>query len=230
MERRISCGCPNAPGYLGFCAIANPTRAGGVRGVGDTPAVVSVSPVYSRDEFVWGEGCKQVDEYARKKVVTPAGKPAPTKGRISPNFTLQEMTKSQTATRLGLDNTPTEAHIEALRALCENVLEPTRSEFNAPVIVSSGYRSEFLCEEIGSKPTSQHCKGEAVDFEVIGNDNYTVAKWIQDNLDFDQLILEFYESGKPNSGWIHVSYKNDGQNRKQALTFNGRQYQNGLVQ
>jgi hypothetical protein len=140
------------------------------------------------------------------------------------------MTKSQTATRLGLDNTPTEAHIEALRALCENVLEPTRSEFNAPVIVSSGYRSEFLCEEIGSKPTSQHCKGEAVDFEVIGNDNYTVAKWIQDNLQFDQLILEFYESGKPNSGWIHVSYKNDGQNRKQALTFNGRQYQNGLVQ
>jgi zinc D-Ala-D-Ala carboxypeptidase len=161
--------------------------------------------------------------------VTPASNPTLKKGRISPNFTLQEMIKSQTATRLGIDNSPTEAHIEALGALCENVLEPTRANFAAPVVVSSGYRSAFLCEEIGSKPTSQHCKGEAVDFEVIGNDNYKVAKWIESNLDFDQLILEFYESGKPNSGWIHVSYKSDGQNRKQALTFNGRQYQNGLV-
>lgn len=139
------------------------------------------------------------------------------------------MTKSQTATRLGLDNTPTEEHIASLQALCENVLEPTRSQFDAPVIVSSGYRSPFLCEEIGSKPTSQHCKGEAVDFEVIGSDNYKVASWIHSNLEYDQLILEFYESGKPNSGWIHVSYKKDGHNRKQALTFNGRSYQQGLV-
>ena len=139
------------------------------------------------------------------------------------------MTKSQTATRLGLDNTPTEEHVASLRALCENVLEPTRSQFNAPVIISSGYRSEFLCEEIGSKPTSQHCKGEAVDFEIIGVDNHKVASWIHANLDYDQLILEFYESGKPNSGWVHVSYKSDGQNRKQALTFNGRSYQQGLV-
>ena len=161
--------------------------------------------------------------------MTPAGKPAPTKGRITPNFTLQEMTKSQTATRLGLDNTPTEEHISSLRALCEAVIEPTRSQFNAPVIVSSGYRSEFLCEEIGSKPTSQHCKGEAVDFEIIGVDNHKVASWIQSNLEYDQLILEHYESGKPNSGWVHVSYKKDGQNRKQALTFNGRSYQQGLV-
>jgi hypothetical protein len=161
--------------------------------------------------------------------MAPASKPTPKKGRISPNFTLQEMTKSQTAARLGIDNTPTEEHISSLQALCENVLEPTRDHFDAPVIVSSGYRSAFLCEEIGSKPTSQHCKGEAVDFEIIGVDNHKVASWIDSNLDYDQLILEFYESGKPNSGWVHVSYKSDGQNRKQALTFNGRSYQQGLV-
>ena len=149
-------------------------------------------------------------------------------GRLSPNFTLQEMTKSQTAERLGLDNTPTEAHISSLKSVCQNVLEPLRGWAGAPVIVSSGYRSEALCEEIGSSVTSQHAKGEAVDFEVIGHDNYKVAKWIEKNLDFDQLILEFYESGKPNSGWVHVSYKKDGQNRKQSLTFDGRSYQQGL--
>ena len=82
--------------------------------------------------------------------------------------------------------------------------------------------------EIGSSVTSQHAKGQAVDFEVIGYDNYKVAKWIEKNLDYDQLILEFYESGKPNSGWVHVSYKKDGQNRKQSLTFDGRSYQQGL--
>ena len=85
-----------------------------------------------------------------------------------------------------------------------------------------------MCEEIGSSVTSQHAKGQAVDFEVIGYDNYKVAKWIEKNLDYDQLILEFYESGKPNSGWVHVSYKKDGQNRKQSLTFDGRSYQQGL--
>ena len=173
----------------------------------------------------------QVDNAAKKvddsdRVLPPTLNTQP--GRLSQHFTLQEMTKSQTAERLGLDNTPSEAHTAALRALCVNVLEPTRYYANAPVIVSSGFRSPFLSEEIGSSPKSQHCKGEAVDFEIIGHDNYSVACWIRDNLDFDQLILEFYKLGKPNSGWIHVSYKEDGQNRNQCLTFDGENYIKGL--
>lgn len=159
-------------------------------------------------------------------VLTPALNTQP--GRLSQHFTLQEMTKSQTATRLGIDNTPSEAHIDALRALCMNVMEPIRLYASAPVVVSSGFRSPFLCEEIGSSPKSQHAKGQAVDFEVVGLDNYTVACWIRDNLEFDQLILEFYQPGKPNSGWIHVSYKDDGQNRNQCLTFDGKNYTKGL--
>lgn len=160
-------------------------------------------------------------------VLTPALNTQP--GKLSQHFTLQEMTKSQTATRLGLDNTPSEAHIEALKAICIHVMEPIREAANAPVVVSSGFRSKFLCEEIGSSVTSQHAKGEAVDFEVIGTDNYTMACWIKENLEYDQLILEFYQSGKPNSGWIHVSYKDCGQNRNQSLTFDGRRYRKGLI-
>jgi len=148
-------------------------------------------------------------------------------GRVSANFTLQEMIKSQTAMRLGIDNNPTPEHVTSLRALCNNVLEPMRDHFKTPVIISSGYRSPFLCEEIGSSHTSQHCKGEAVDFEVVGSDNYQVARWIEANLEYDQLILEHYTPGKPNSGWIHVSYIT-GQNRKQALTFDGKHYSKGL--
>ncbi len=150
--------------------------------------------------------------------------------RLSPHFTLQEMTKSQTAIRLGIDNTPSEGHREALEGLCVNVLEPLRGHFKSPVIVSSGYRSPMLCEEIGSKPTSQHAMGEAADFEIIGVSNYEVACWIRDNIEFDQLILEFYEPGQPNSGWIHVSYKSDGHNRKQCLTFDGDNYTIGLFE
>tara|TARA_R110001606_G_scaffold73331_4_gene168971 strand:- start:69 stop:593 length:525 start_codon:yes stop_codon:yes gene_type:complete len=149
--------------------------------------------------------------------------------KLSPHFTLQELTKSQTAERLALDNTPSIAEIEALRALCIHVMEHVREAAGSPVIVSSGFRSQFLCEEIGSSHTSQHAKGEAVDFEVIGKDNYFMACWIRDNLEYDQLILEYYQPGKPNSGWIHVSYKDCGQNRNQALTFDGRKYHKGLV-
>ena len=139
------------------------------------------------------------------------------------------MTKSQTATRQGINNSPAKVHVDALEALCRGVLEPMRDHFKRPVTVTSGYRSKELCKAIGSKTTSQHAKGEAVDFEVIGHDNYKVAKWIEKNLDYDQLILEFYEDGKPSSGWIHVSYKKDGQNRKQSLTFDGEKYRQGLV-
>jgi zinc D-Ala-D-Ala carboxypeptidase len=71
-------------------------------------------------------------------------------------------------------------------------LEPTRAKFDKSIIISSGYRSEELCEAIGSKKTSQHTKGQAVDFQIAGVSNLEVALWISNNCDFDQLILEYW--------------------------------------
>ena len=144
---------------------------------------------------------------------------------LSKNFSLAELTKSQTAERKGIPNTPTADHIYNLTALCENILQPIRNEFGS-FIVSSGYRSPELCEAIGSKATSQHAKGEAADFEVAGVSNYKLATWIEENLPFDQLILECFQGG--NSGWIHCSYIPDG--RKETLTFNRSEgYRKGLL-
>jgi len=83
-------------------------------------------------------------------------------------------------------------------------------------MISSGYRSGELCIAIGSKPTSQHAEGKAADIEVVGVDNKELAQWIKDNLEYDQLILEFYRDGEPDSGWVHVSW-NTGENRNQSL-------------
>jgi len=148
--------------------------------------------------------------------------------RLSPHFTLQELTKSQTALRLNIDNTPNEQQVGELKALCENVLEPCRKQFKRAFVPSSGFRSKALCRAIGSKTTSQHAKGQAADFEIRTIPNYDVACWIRDNLEFDQLILEFYDGKDPNSGWIHVSYRADGKNRKQCLTYDGERYVKGL--
>jgi len=138
---------------------------------------------------------------------------------LSANFTLNELTKSETATRLDIDNTPNEEQIESLRLLCENILQPVRDHFGKPVKISSGFR----CAELNSSPavggskTSDHCKGQAVDFEIDGLSNPEVAQWIMDNLTYSQLILEFYVQGQPNSGWIHCSY-NPEKLIKQELT------------
>ena len=136
--------------------------------------------------------------------------------RLSKNFTLTEFTKSQTASRRGLDNTPNEDHFQNAKLLFENVVQKVRDNFGVPVI-NSGYRGPALNEAVGGSSKSQHCKGEAADIECPGQSNYMVAKWIEENLDFDQLILEFYIPGKENSGWVHVSYKSEG-NRKSVLT------------
>mgnify|MGYP003111459130 CR=1 FL=1 len=145
---------------------------------------------------------------------------------LSKNFSLAEMVKSQTAERKGIPNTPDDDHTKCMVALAENILQPIRDEFGS-FIVSSGYRSPELCIAIGSKITSQHAKGEAADFEVAGVDNYDLCLWIQDNLDFDQLILECYTGG--NSGWVHCSYSQDN-NRNQTLTYDRENgYRSGLV-
>ena len=134
--------------------------------------------------------------------------------KLSQNFSLKELVASQTADRKGIDNTPTDEHIENLKLLCENVLQPIRDEWGV-VSVSSGYRSQALCQAIGSVSTSQHARGQAADFECYSVDNRELFDWITQNLKFDQAILEFYD-GDPNSVWIHVSYNEDG-NRKQTL-------------
>jgi len=136
--------------------------------------------------------------------------------KLSANFELAELTKSQVAERKGIPNNPSPDQIDNLKSLCINVLQPIRSEFDKPVIISSGFRSAELCIAIGSKPTSQHAEGKAADLEIPGVDNMELAMWIKNNLNFDQLILEFYKDGQPNSGWVHVSWNGDN-NRNQTL-------------
>ena len=119
--------------------------------------------------------------------------------RLSKNFTLTEFEKSQTAIRQGLDNTMPEEHLDNAKALCENVLQ------------------KALNKAVGGSAKSQHCKGQAADIEIHGVSNYDLAKWIEKKTDFDQVILEFYTPGIPDSGWVHVTYNTAG-NRKKSLT------------
>ena len=151
---------------------------------------------------------------------------------LSANFTLKELTKSDTATRLGLDNTPDDEALENLKTLCEKVLQPVREHFGKSVTVNSGYRSPESNAAVGGSKTSDHCKGMAADIEIVGVANADLAQWIMDNLEYTQLILEFYTPGIPDSGWVHVSY--DPNNlKKQELTATkvaGKTtYLNGLI-
>lgn len=147
--------------------------------------------------------------------------------RLSKNFRLSELTKSSTALRRNIDNTPDHKVVYNLEYLCCRVLQPVRDHFELPVTVNSGYRSPELNAAVGSSSRSQHTTGMAVDFEIAGIDNFIVAKWVQDNLEFDQLILEFYD-GTPTSGWVHVSLKESG-NRNEVLTINNHHTSRGLV-
>ena len=124
---------------------------------------------------------------------------------LTRNFSLQELIKSDTAIRKGIDNNPNADQVEKLKRLCENILQPVRDHFGR-VKITSGFRSPELCVAIGSSVNSQHAKAEAADFEVIGVDNAEVADWVYTNCRPDQLILEFYTPGEPNSGWIHASW------------------------
>jgi hypothetical protein len=151
---------------------------------------------------------------------------------LTANFSLHELTKSETALRLGLDNTPDATVVANLKTLCEKVLQPVRDHYKKGVKVNSGYRSPESNAAVGGSKTSDHCKGFACDLEIPGVANADLAKWIMDNLEYTQLILEFYTPGIPDSGWVHVSY--DPSNlKKQELTAtkqNGKTvYLNGLV-
>lgn len=135
--------------------------------------------------------------------------------KLSRNFSLQELTKSDTAIRKSIDNTPSNEVLSNLTTLCDMVLQKVRNSHGV-VTITSGYRSPELNRAIGGSTTSDHCKGCAADFEVPGLDNKQLAKWIIDNLTFKQLILEFYEDGQPNSGWVHCSFE-EGENNNQVL-------------
>lgn len=136
---------------------------------------------------------------------------------FSKNFTLSELIRSDIALRNNINNTPTAGALNNLRDLVINVLQPIRDHYKQPLKISSGYRSESLNTAIGGSKTSDHMQGFAADIEVPGISNYDLANWIQANLKFTQVILEFYTLGQPNSGWVHVSYDPKSL-KKQALT------------
>jgi zinc D-Ala-D-Ala carboxypeptidase len=139
--------------------------------------------------------------------------------KLTANISLDELIKSQVAERKGINNNPSPMQIENLKALAVNILQPIRSQFDKPLIISSGFRCAQLCIEIGSSIDSEHCadkKSAAADFEIPGVDNKELAEWIKSNLEYNQLILEFYRDGEPSSGWVHCSYSTD-LNKKQSL-------------
>ena len=151
---------------------------------------------------------------------------------LTANFSLHEMTKSETALRKGMPNEPTEADIANMKLLAEKVLQPLRDHYGVGIKVNSGYRSPDVNAAVGGGRTSDHCKGQAADIEIAGIPNATLAQYIKDSLQYTQLILEFYTPGIPDSGWVHVSY--DANNLKcQTLTATKKDgktaYLNGLV-
>jgi len=139
--------------------------------------------------------------------------------KISKHLSLAEVTRSDSAKRNGISNTPTKEHLDNFIALAENVFEPIREHFKTPIFISSGYRSKALNDFIkGSSSTSQHCKGEAIDIDMDGSDsevtNADIYNFIKDNLTYDQLIWEFGTDKNPD--WVHVSFSKK-KNRKQKL-------------
>lgn len=133
-------------------------------------------------------------------------------------FQLDLYTKSSTAKRKGIVNAPKQEHIVCLKRLHDRVVKKIikKAPFKG-FTISSGFRCLELNRAIGSKDTSQHTKGQAVDFECIGTDNKELFNWCKENLKYDQLILEFYKEGVPQSGWVHCSYVSRSKNRNRAF-------------
>ena len=143
--------------------------------------------------------------------------------QISKHLTLEELTYSATAIKLGIVNAPTQLQIENLKTLALKVFEPVREHFGVPIHISSGYRIMNLNQALNGSITSQHCRGEAIDIDMKGDkvSNAQIFHWIKDNLKYDQLIWEFGD--KKNPDWIHVSYtKENRQQTLRAVKVNGR--------
>ena len=139
--------------------------------------------------------------------------------QLSKHLSLAEVSRSETAKRKGINNTPSGEHLENFKKLAENIFEPIREHFGVPIHISSGYRSKELNSAIGGSATSQHCSGEAIDIDMDGSasgvTNAQVFNFIKDNIQFDQLIWEFGSDSNPD--WVHVSYETTGKQRKQIL-------------
>ena len=132
-------------------------------------------------------------------------------------FRVSDYTKSQTAQRKGIDNSvPNQLILRRLISLHTNIVGKILCGF-PDVVINSGYRCPKLNKAIGSSSKSQHTKGQAVDLEVPGVSNFKLWQWCKKNLDYDQLILEFYKKGQPSSGWVHISYVSPEENRRQAF-------------
>lgn len=138
--------------------------------------------------------------------------------RISQHISYSEATKSQTATRLGIDNAPDAEALEAMQHVASTIFEPVRAHFGGrPIAITSFYRSPALNHAIGGSATSQHCRGEAIDIDADvfdGPTNRAIFEYIRTQLAFDQLIWEFGTDENP--AWVHVSAKVQG-NRGQVL-------------
>ncbi|WP_295455935.1 D-Ala-D-Ala carboxypeptidase family metallohydrolase [uncultured Thiodictyon sp.] len=137
--------------------------------------------------------------------------------QLTEHFTVEELIASPTATAKGISNTPTPEHLANMKYCCEKILEPVRAHFGKPLKVNSSYRSAKLNAAVGGAKTSQHLTGQAIDFEIEGISNKVLADWVAENLEHDQVILEFYVEGDKNSGWVHASIKKGGGNRRQKL-------------
>jgi hypothetical protein len=137
--------------------------------------------------------------------------------QLTKNFSLHELTKSETALRYDMPNEPGSIEIANLVDLAAKVLQPIRDHYAKGVKVNSGFRHPDVNAKVGGSRTSDHCRGMAADIEIPGVANAELAEWVKANLEFTQLILEFYTPGIPDSGWVHVSY--DPKNlKKQVMT------------
>jgi len=154
--------------------------------------------------------------------------------QLTKDFWLGEFTKSQTADRSGLDNSPGNTELYNIRILCEEFLQPLRDLLGESIMISSGYRSYHVNALVGGSENSAHRTGEAVDIEAPSLSTPQFAEFVlSSGLEFDQLILEFHDPSEgPYSGWVHVSYRR-GKNRRQVLTAtkegNRTKYLPGLV-
>ena len=137
--------------------------------------------------------------------------------KISDNISYKEATYSHTAKSFGISNKPEKEHLEAMKVIAEKVFEPLREWVDGPIKVNSFFRSEELNSKIGGALSSSHKSGQAIDITTLGKKtNKEMFDYIIENLDFDQVISEYPNlDGEPK--WIHVSYKNKKDNRKQAL-------------
>ena len=136
---------------------------------------------------------------------------------ISQHISEKEATKSITAMRLGIANTPDGNILTNMKSIAENIFEPLRKWVGGPIKINSFYRSETLNKAIGGSSKSQHCEGKAMDIDDIygHKTNAEMFHFIKENINFDQMIWEFGDSTNPD--WVHISYVSDSVNRNRIL-------------